>query len=100
MKAKVLWTLVVLNVVLLSAFVLQRMGSTPAHAQAAARRPSEYLMIPGSVSGSPSAFIYVLDTNNGTLGIMSLDNQKRLTSARSIDLNRVFEAAASRDRRR
>jgi len=95
MKSKVLWTLVMLNVVLLVTFALQMMGNNPAMAQPAARRPGEYLMIPGLVSGQPSSFVYVLDTTNGLLGVMTLNARKKLEGMKPVDLGRVFERAAA-----
>lgn len=94
MKSRILWTLVVVNAVLLVTLMLQFLGSTPAMAQQAARRPGEYLLIPGEVSGQPGTVIYVLDTQNGLLSALTLDSKQQLSGIRPIDMGRVFEQAA------
>src|SRR3982750_1390646 len=95
-KSTILWGLVALNVVLLITFVGQYTRPNAAHAQAgAARRPADYIMIPGEVTGGTSSVVYMIDTSNGMLGAMTYDDtRKRLENMPPIDLNSVFEAGA------
>ncbi len=94
MKSTVIWSLVGLNL-LLAAIVVAR--SVPINsAQAQARRPSEYLMIPGRVNGLPYTVVYVVDTTNGSLGAMAYDDsRKRMETMASIDLNRIYSGGSS-----
>ncbi len=93
MKSTLLWSLVGLNL-LLAAIVVAR--SVPvSSAQAQARRPSEYLMIPGKVNGLPYTVVYVVDTTNGALGAMAYDDtRKRMETMAAIDLNRIYGAGS------
>jgi len=52
MRSKLVWALVALNVLLLTALVGQWLRPNAAVAQVAAR-PSDYLVLPGTVQGSP-----------------------------------------------
>jgi hypothetical protein len=92
MKSKMLWTLVVLNAMLIVALMVQ--VTTPV-ADAQARRPADYIMVPGDVAGGQGAAVYMIDTTNGLLGAMSYDpSRNELHAMTPIDLNRLFEAAA------
>ncbi|MGH7215552.1 MAG: hypothetical protein ACREIT_12370 [Tepidisphaeraceae bacterium] len=97
MKSTMLWALVGLNVLLAIVLVTKFTGENTAHAQAAARA-SDYLIIPGEVTGAGvSSLIYVLDVNNGVLGGMAYQQsgqQGRLEAMPPIDLNRFFQPAA------
>lgn len=90
MKTKVIWALVALNVLLLGTLAVNR--SNTAEAQAAAGRPSEYLMIPGEVIGGNSAVVWVVDEENRQLSAVALDqNGKGLDAMTPIPLDRVFQ---------
>ena len=94
MKSTILWGLVALNVVLLITFVGQYTSPNTAHAQAGAgaRRPADYLMIPGEVTGGTSSVVYMIDTSNGLLGAMTYDDSvKQLNTMPPIELKRVFD---------
>jgi hypothetical protein len=94
MKSTVIWSLVGLNL-LLAAIVIARAIPVPA-ATAQVNRPSDYLMIPGKVTGLPYSVVYVLDTTRGGLGGMAYnDSRKRVDTMPPIDLNRIFAAGAS-----
>ena len=108
MKTTVVWALVVLNGLLLVSFVGRVSGvgagesaalaqNPPAGAGAVnqpPRRPGEYILIPGEITGGSSAVVYMLDINNRQLGAMSYDDtQRNLNVMPPIDLDRVFEAA-------
>jgi len=88
MKSIVLWSLVALNAILLYCFV----GKTPS-AYAVTDRPSDYLIVPGVVQGSPSEVVYIVDTTNGILGGMAYDEgSKKLQVMPALPLARIFEA--------
>ena len=92
MKSKILWALAVLNVLLAGTLVYRR---TAAHAQVGAVRPGEYIMIPGEVTGGPSAVVYIIDETNRKLAARTYDeNKKIMFDMAPIDLDRVFAAAA------
>jgi hypothetical protein len=97
MKGRLMWALLGLNVVLLLALVAQ-LAIEPAMAQdatepfAQARRPADYVMVPGEVIGGQSAVVYVIDTSNGLLSAISYDQSRNeLQSMEPIDLARVFD---------
>jgi len=94
MKSTVIWSLVGLNLLLAAIVIARAMPETSAHAQIP--RPSEYLMIPGLVSGLPYTVVYILDTTNGSLGGMAYDDsKKRVETMPAIDLRRVFAGGGS-----
>jgi hypothetical protein len=93
MKTLALWSLVAANVVLGSCLLAKYGKESTAVAQVG--RPSEYLMVPGSVVGGNNAVIYIVDMSNGMLGAMSFDPTKsRFDPMAPIDLNRLFDTAA------
>src|SRR2546422_115304 len=90
MKRRILWTLIALNALLVVTLVARLTGENTAVAQV--KRPSDYIMIPGEVTGGSSAVVYIIDTSNGLLGAMTYDDsQKALNTMPPIDLSRVFE---------
>ena len=94
MKRRLLWALVALNVLLAVTLAARLTGDNAAIAQApgGAHRPSDYIMIPGEVTGGASAVVYIIDTSNGLLGAMTYDDSvKQLNTMPPIDLARVFE---------
>jgi hypothetical protein len=93
MKSSVLWGLVGLNAVLLFAYIGQ--FARPSAADAQMRRPSDYLLIPGTVAvGSIPEVVYVVDTTTGKLGCVAYDDSSRLvTTMPPINLNTIFSAA-------
>lgn len=96
MKSTVLWTLVLLNAALVGTFVFRLFPDNVAHAQANARRPGDYVLIPGELSGGSNAIVYILDTSTGTLSAMSFDEPRNEINMMSpLDLARVFEAGAT-----
>ena len=95
MKSAVLWALVVINVLLFVSFLGRVVGAPTAIAQPANRRPADYLIVPGEVSGATAGIIYVLDVTNDRLSATSYDeNARRMVSMRSIDLTTIFGRAA------
>lgn len=92
MKTVILWGLVLLNVLLLTALVGRISGSDAALAQARAR-PADYLLIPASIrEEGASDVVYMLDATNGVLGGMVYDDARReLNTMAPINLDRVFE---------
>jgi hypothetical protein len=88
MKSKLVWALVALNAVLLVSLIGQWLKPNTAVAQAAGR-PSDYIIIPGSIQGSPGQVIYMVDTQNAVLSARQFDG-KQFQDMRPIDLRRVF----------
>lgn len=92
MQKRILWALAGLNVLLVMTLAGRLSSDNVAHAQGV-KRPSDYVMIPGEVSGGTSAVVYMIDTGNGMLGAMTYDDaQKQLNTMAPIDLARVFDA--------
>jgi len=90
MKSRILWSLVGLNVFLLVVFLARFTGSNTAMAQAA--RPSDYLMIPGEITGGSGAVVYVVDMTNGVLGGLAWDESRReLSLMAPLDLSRFLQ---------
>jgi hypothetical protein len=98
MKSKVVWALVVLNVALAVCLVAQWLRPNAATAQAAqAARPSDYILLPGSVQGNPAQILYMIDTQNGWLSARSFSGQAIVDMA-PINLNRLFNPTAPKKR--
>lgn len=91
MKNTILWGLVLLNVLLLTAFVGRLSGTDAAMAQG--RRPAEYLLIPAAIAeDGSSAVVYMLDTDNNVLGGMTFDDsRKELLTMPPINIERIFQ---------
>jgi hypothetical protein len=94
MKSTIHLTLVVLNVLMAVMLINRHTQYNAAFAQApAARRPGDYLLIPGDVTGVSSGLVYILDTNNGWLGAMSYDDSsKKLGVMPRIDITKSMSA--------
>jgi hypothetical protein len=89
MRSKALWALVALNAVLLAFLVAQWLKPNAAMAQAQLARPSDYVLIPGTVQGNPAQIVYMIDTQNGWLSARSFSGQLMIDMP-PIDLNRLF----------
>jgi len=90
-KSKILWALAVLNVALAGLLVARNAPANTAQAQPA-RRPGDYLMIPGRVAGGNSTVVYILDTANGVLAAATYnDTTQTLDKMAPINLSRVFQ---------
>src|SRR4051812_42393456 len=94
MKSTVLWTLVIINALLLLSFIARITrenaaiaqnapaggggggGAAGAGAAGASRRPGDYLMIPGEVPGGTQSLVYIVDTTNGWLGAIAYDDTR------------------------
>jgi hypothetical protein len=94
MRYRILWALAGLNVLLVMTLAARLSSDNTAMAQA--KRPSDYVMIPGEVSGGSSAVVYIIDTGSGQLGAMTYDDSgKQLNTMPPLDLSRVFEGGAT-----
>lgn len=91
MRSRLVWALVALNAVLLACLLTQWLRPNAAMAEAAPR-PSDYVLIPGVVQGSPTQVVYMLDTQNGWLSARTLSGGK-LVDMRPINLSRIFTEA-------
>jgi hypothetical protein len=107
MKTTVLWTLVVINALLLGSFLSRVTNAGRAIAQpnrAQPARPGDYIMIPGEVGGGTAGVVYIVDMTNGRLSAMSYDeSNRRLVTMQATDLAPIFQrvtgAGAGGDRR-
>jgi hypothetical protein len=89
MRSKTLWALIGLNVLLLIVFVSR--VSSPNQAMAQPARISDYVLIPGEVPGGTNSVVYVIDTANGLLSAMVVDESRQELSVMDpIDLRRVY----------
>ena len=94
MTKRILWALAGLNVLLVMTLAARLTSDNTAHAQGV-KRPGDYVMIPGEVSGGASAVVYLVDTGSGMLGAITYDDaQKQLNTMPPIDLARVFDTGA------
>lgn len=92
MKNVILWGLVLLNVLLVTAFVGRISGHDAVMAQN--RRPADYLLVPADIAeDGSSAVVYMLDTDNNVLGGMVFDDsRKELMTMQPINIERIFQA--------
>jgi hypothetical protein len=98
MKSTVFWSLVGLNAVLLFLFAGQFNHLNSAQAQF--KRPADYLLIPGEVTGGSTGLVYIIDSTNGRLGSMAYDDSSHtLQTMPPIDLNRIYAVAAQNQAR-
>lgn len=90
MRSTLLYALAALNTLLLCTFVARLLPDN--HAEAQVRRPGDYLLVPGEVTGASAGLVYVLDQTNQALGAFAYDeNARAMTAMPPIDLARVFQ---------
>jgi len=95
MKSIAFWALVVLNALLLFAVVERHVRPNAAVAAQNVRRPGEYIMIPGEVTGGTAGVVYILDTTNGQLSAVTLQQgNDRMVNMPKIDLAQIFARGA------
>jgi hypothetical protein len=93
MKSAVLWSLGVLNVLLAIVLINRFLPSQQAVAQVG--RPSDYIMVPATITGISGGVVIIVDTSKGELSAMSYnDAQNTLEPMPKIDLNQVFKSGA------
>lgn len=91
-RSMLVWAMVVLNLMLGMALLAKYGKESTAVAQVG--RPSDYLLVPGTVIGSTDSVIYILDMTNGVLGAMSFNSaQGSFDFLQPIEINRLFDAA-------
>ena len=94
MKSAALWGLGALNVLL--AVVLINKYIPEQRAMAQVGRPSDYIMVPATITGITSGVVVIVDTSKGELSAMSYDDARNILEPMpKIDLNQVFRAGAS-----
>ena len=94
MKRRILAILVAANVLLAVSLFMRFTHENAAVAQL--RRPPDYILIPGEVTGGSGEVVYMVDTTNGWLGAMTYDDSAHeLNTMPPLDLSRVFETASS-----
>ena len=99
MKSTMLWALVALNALLAVSFVNRFLPDNAAVAQAV-RRPGEYAMIPGEVTGGSAGVVYILDTTNGFLTAATYDQAAgggKLVSQAQINVTEIFARGAAQN---
>lgn len=90
-KSALFWGLAVVNCLLVALVVLKYSPSQQAHAQAA--RPSDYLMVPGSLTGVVTGVVFMVDTSHGELSAMTYDDTNNtLSPMQKVSLEQVFKA--------
>lgn len=97
MKSTMLWTLVALNALLLTTFVLQYAKPNQALAQNA--RPGDYMMLPGEIIGGNSAMVYIIDATDQKLGGVMIDQGGKLRAIKPYDLRRLDNAGQAPGRK-
>jgi hypothetical protein len=100
MKSTMLWALVALNVLLAVSFLGRFLPGNQALAAQAVRRPGEYVMIPGEVTGGSAGVVYILDTTNGFLTAATYDQATgggKLVSQAQINVTEIFARAAGQN---
>jgi hypothetical protein len=96
MKSAALWTLIMINVVLLVSFINRVTGGNVAMAQQRPNRPGDYLMIPTEIQGSTNGVVMVVDQTEGTMSAFTYDDaNNRFDSMPKLDLQKLFNAAAN-----
>ena len=106
MKSTMLWALVALNVLLAFSFLSRLMPSntaTAAQNNNPARRPGEYVMIPGEVTGGSAGVVYILDTTNGFLTAATYDQATgggKLVSQSQINVTEIFARGSGQNQPR
>jgi hypothetical protein len=98
MKSTMLWALIALNVLLAMSFLNRFTPDNTAMAQQAARRPGEFAMIPGEVTGGSAGVVYILDTTNGFLTAATYDQATgggKLVSQAQINVTDIFARGAA-----
>lgn len=94
MKSKVVYALVLINVLLLMSFLARLGRENAAQAQGAAR-PGDYIMIPGEVTGGNSGVVYVVDTTHGLLSAITYNETgKKLETMPKVNLADIFAKGA------
>jgi hypothetical protein len=95
MKSKLFWALVGLNVLLVAGLFFARMEDNTAIAQA--RRPVDFMIIPGEVNTGNAGVVYVVDTTTGQLGAFVYDDSRKVLNVMpAIDLTRIMEGGRPR----
>lgn len=96
MKSTATWALIVLNAVLLAAFVWRLMPENTAQAQrAAGAARGDYLVIPAEFNGVSSGILVILDQTNGQLSAATYNESNNVVEMMpKIDLKQVFTGAA------
>jgi hypothetical protein len=96
MRSKLVWALVALNAVLLVCLIGQWLKPNAAVAQAAGR-PSDYIIVPGTVQASPAQVIYMVDTQNALLSARQFDGRQFIDMP-PLDLRRIFNQMGANPR--
>ncbi|CAN5415495.1 hypothetical protein BH09PLA1_BH09PLA1_19890 [soil metagenome] len=101
MKSTMFWALIALNVLLFVTFMNRFMPANTATAAQNARRPGEYAMIPGEVTGGSAGVVYMLDTTNGFLTAATYDQATgggKLVSQAQINVTEIFAKGAGQEK--
>ena len=89
-RSKVLWSLAILNAVLLTALMWKLGGDNPAHAQGVGR--GDIIMVPADISGANAGAVYMIHTREGLLTAFSYDTSaRRITAMNPLNLRRLLD---------
>jgi hypothetical protein len=98
MKSAVLWALILVNAILLGAFLNRvRVGNTAlAQNTAQKNRAGDYLMIPTEIQGSINGVVMVVDQTEGSMSAFSYDDaNNRFDAMPKLDLAKLFNPAGT-----
>ena len=95
MRSKAVWALVALNALLLGRWSCNGCKPNAAYGQAAPR-PSDYIMIPGTIVGGTGSLVYIIDTQNGLLSARFFDGNTIQDKMPPIELDRILRARPAR----
>ncbi|MEM1013131.1 MAG: hypothetical protein AAGI46_13035 [Planctomycetota bacterium] len=70
-------------------------GATPANAQVAAG-PSDYVMIPATLTSANQDILYIIDARTGNLTAAAFDRQNGITFIAPLPLSQAFNQARGR----
>ena len=101
MRNRLIASLLVANVALAGVLVwrVTNDSTASAQAQAQARRPGDYILVPGESTSLNVGLIYVLNQADGTVGAIAPNAQNRLEAMRTLKIADVFANAAQADPR-
>ena len=99
MKTRLIWCLIGVNIALAVTLLPSLLREKTAVAKIP--RPSDYLMIPGQITGADRGVVYIIDTTQGMMSAVAFeDSSGRIEVMPPTDLVRVFEEGVPAGTRR
>jgi hypothetical protein len=93
MRNRLIAALLTANVALAGLLAWRMTNDSAASAQAQARRPGDFIMVPGESTSLNVGIVYVLNQSDGTLGAIAPNAQNRIEAMRTLRLADVFANA-------